>query len=85
MRCMLWICGLAVAALGLAAGALGADKEPEVTRMTVYPAAEPRPALKYKLLPEFMEKRSGNAAVVYNGIWAEESRLVTALAPAAAA
>jgi hypothetical protein len=50
-----------------------AGKEPpKVTRMTLYPADEPKPALKYKLLPGFHDRRpDGNAAVVYNKIMME--------------
>jgi hypothetical protein len=57
-----------------AAAALGQSKSPEdesTYRMTLYPAAEPRPALKYQLLPPFLERRPGNAAVWWNRIPAE--------------
>ncbi|MGH7140974.1 MAG: hypothetical protein ACREHD_35025 [Pirellulales bacterium] len=40
--------------------------ETPVRRITIYPAAEPRPALRYRLLPTLIEQRPGNAAVFYN-------------------
>ena len=42
-------------------------------QIVLYPAAEPRPALKYQLLPPFLERRPGNAAVWWNRIPAERS------------
>jgi len=82
MKRMLLICGLAAAMLGPAAVSVGQgvaslsneqkDDGPKVTRMIVHPAAEPRPALKYKLLPGFLERRPGDAAVIYNRMWAEK-------------
>ena len=36
-----------------------------VKKFTVTPAAEPRPALKYTLLPTLREKTPGNAALAY--------------------
>lgn len=47
-----------------------ADKpgDTEVRRLTIYPAAEPVPALKYQLLPGLMERTPGNAAVLYNRV-----------------
>ncbi len=41
---------------------------PPTRRLTLHPAAEPRPALKYKLLPELLDRRPGNAALWYNKI-----------------
>ncbi|MBN1591588.1 MAG: hypothetical protein JW888_18885 [Pirellulales bacterium] len=69
--------GLVVAAMGWTFGASAGQEEDAtpVTRLTVHPAAAPRPALKYKLLPGFFEKRPGNAAVVYNRLWAENYQL----------
>ena len=40
----------------------------ETVKLVLYPAPEPRPALRYRLLPAFMELRPGNAAVMYNKI-----------------
>lgn len=46
-------------------------EEQKTVRMVLYPAAEPRPALKYQLLPPFLERRPGNAAVWWNRLPAE--------------
>jgi hypothetical protein len=40
--------------------------------ITLHPAAEPTPALKYRLLPERLDQRYGNAAVYYGKVTAEE-------------
>ncbi len=40
--------------------------EPTVIRLTVRPADEPRPALKYQLLPDVFEQTEGNAATLYH-------------------
>jgi hypothetical protein len=42
-----------------------------VVKITLHPAAETRPALKYQLLPPIGERKPGNAAVIYNRIPAE--------------
>ena len=48
------------------AGAASAQPEPSlVTRLTLRPAKEPVPALKYHLLPELTERTPGNAALLY--------------------
>lgn len=55
-------------AAGLAGeGALGKPKQPapDVVEMTLHPAHPPRPALKYRLLPQFVDQTSGNAAPMY--------------------
>ena len=65
------LCGFVAAALGWASVTRGQDDKPEVIRMTIHPAAARTPALKYRLLPGFLERRPGNAAVVYNRMWAE--------------
>jgi hypothetical protein len=46
--------------------------EEKVLRITVHPAAEPRPALKYQLMPEFLDRLPGNAAVHYGKVSAEQ-------------
>ncbi len=38
---------------------------PRVVQVTIHPAAEPRPALKYLLLPDFVDQVPGNAAPRY--------------------
>jgi len=40
----------------------------KTVRFTLRPAAEPAEALRFQLLPEFLERRPGNAAVLYNKI-----------------
>ena len=42
-------------------------------KLTIYPAAAPRPALKYQLLPDFKERIRGNAAVYYGKVTAEQT------------
>jgi hypothetical protein len=37
-------------------------------RLVLHTATEPRPALKYELLPGLLDRRPGNAAVLYNKI-----------------
>ncbi|HVW36376.1 MAG TPA: hypothetical protein VHB99_03690 [Pirellulales bacterium] len=44
------------------------EDQPPTRRLTLYPAAEPRPALKYQLLPGLLDRKPGNAAVLYNKI-----------------
>jgi hypothetical protein len=58
--------GLALFALSLPA-AVPTSAQPlvPVTRLTIRPAAEPCPALKYLFLPELDEQTPGNAALVY--------------------
>jgi hypothetical protein len=48
-----------------------ADEGPITIRL--YPSAEPKPALKYKLLPSRDEQIAGNAAVYYGKVKAEET------------
>ncbi len=45
----------------------------EPIQIVLYPAAEPRPALRYQLLPSFLERRPGNAAVWWNRLPAERN------------
>lgn len=42
------------------------------TKITLHPAAEPEPALKYRLLPDRLQQNRGNAAVHYGKVTAEE-------------
>lgn len=44
------------------------EDEPPTRRLVLQPATEPRPALKYELLPGLLDRRPGNAAVLYNKI-----------------
>ncbi|MBN2477646.1 MAG: hypothetical protein JXB62_23765 [Pirellulales bacterium] len=41
-------------------------EEVPVTRLVLTPSLEPREALKYRLLPNVLDMKSGNAAVLYN-------------------
>jgi hypothetical protein len=54
---------LVLAALAIPAAAQAPPPEP--IKLTLSPAAEPVPALKYPLLPELSEKTPGNAALLY--------------------
>jgi hypothetical protein len=45
--------------------------EDPTLRLTVHPAAEARPALKYQLLPKLVDRTPGNAAVDYGKVTAE--------------
>jgi len=62
---------LLLVAIGLVAVVAKAD-ESEPIKITLYPAAEPTPALKYRLLPKFIDRKPGNAAVFYGKVNAEE-------------
>lgn len=42
------------------------DDAPPTVRIALRPAAEPRPALRYHLLPPLLDRQPGNAAVFYN-------------------
>jgi hypothetical protein len=63
----------AVLSQTLAVESPNTPEEQKTVQMVLYPAAEPRPALKYQLLPPFLERRPGNAAVWWNRIPAEEN------------
>jgi hypothetical protein len=43
-----------------------AKPQPRVVRMTVSPAAAPRGALRYRLLPEYLDLKPGNRADLYH-------------------
>jgi len=60
---------------GVANSALAAeDAGPKVIKLEVSPQAEPRPALKYQLLPDLAEQEPGNAALFYLRALAWEGR-----------
>src|SRR5688572_11068884 len=67
---------LPVCAVLLALAPLAPAQQPEpketVIRMTIYPAAEPRPALKYQLLPTLDEMNPGNPILGYMKCFAEQ-------------
>jgi hypothetical protein len=51
------------------------DESPVKTvKIVLHPMGEPRPALKYKLLPSYIDLKPGNAALFYNKIPAESHR-----------
>jgi hypothetical protein len=51
----------------------------EVVDLTVYPAPVPKPALKYHLLPTYLEKKPGNAALLYYRVFLSFSNRVEML------
>ena len=51
------------------------NAEDKRLQISITPAAEPKPALKYQLLPRFMDCRAGNAAVDYGKVTAEQAKL----------
>jgi hypothetical protein len=55
---------------GTSAGVQAEEKSP--VKLTIHPAAEPKPALKHQLLPGFAERIDGNAAVYYGKVTAEQ-------------
>ena len=56
-----------------------AAKEQEAVKITLHPMAATRPALKYQLLPPFLDRRPGNAAVRWNRLSAEQTQFLTEL------
>jgi hypothetical protein len=64
---------LALTVVFLPAAVFGRSEEQKPVQIVLYPSPEPRPALKYQLLPPFMERRPGNAAVFWNRVPAERS------------
>ena len=52
---------------------LGDDVPP--VKLTIRPAAAPRPALRYQLLPELKQRIRGNAAVYYGKVTAEHGAI----------
>ncbi len=55
------------------------EQEKKTVQIVLYPSPETRPALKYQLLPPFLERRPGNAAVFWNRIPAERRTFFTEL------
>ena len=56
-----------------AAQAAAPVEESTSIKLVLYPAAEPKPALKYQLLPPLLERRPGNAAVHYGKVKSEQN------------
>lgn len=71
-------CLLASIVVGTTTLALNeADAQPPAAdiptvKISLYPAAEPVPALRYQLLPPMIQRRPGNAAVIYGKVTAEQ-------------
>ncbi len=62
---------LALAVVPLICGPASAatkPNKPTVTKLELHPASEPRPALKYRLLPGFLDQTRGNAALEYTRV-----------------
>ncbi|MGD0516570.1 MAG: hypothetical protein ABSA26_03460 [Thermoguttaceae bacterium] len=68
-----WMCLLPLTILG--EDAAKEESKIKTVKITLHPMAEPSPALKYKLLPAFIDLKPGNAAVFYNKLLAESLRL----------
>lgn len=67
-----FVCIGTILTLALGAGLrASAQEQPFPTSLKLHPEAEPRPALKYKLLPPFTERTPGNAAVFYGKVTGE--------------
>ena len=73
----LFIIATALAPLSLCAQAPA--EPPKTVKITLHPMAAPRPVLKYQLLPHFLDRRPGNAAVLWNRIPAERTAFFTEL------
>jgi len=67
-----------VTALSVPAQAEKPDSEKSVP-LIIHPASEPQPSLRYQLLPPFIERRPGNAAVWWNRLPAEETHFFNEL------
>ncbi len=50
----------------------GKEDQPPVVKLVLNPVAEPRPALRYHLIPPLLDRRPGNAAVIYGKVKAEQ-------------
>ena len=69
---------LLITVIVAAAAACGRAAEPDPNppiKIVLYPAREPRPALKYQLLPPLLERRPGNAALHYLKVPHEQTQL----------
>lgn len=67
---IIWHLIAALGALPLCPSVRGADKTTdksvEVRTLSLVPAAEPVPAMSYRLLPRYLDQKTGNAALLYN-------------------
>src|SRR5437867_3234916 len=76
--CLLAVAWLATSAQPLLAAddpAAAESGAPEKIELSVSPAAEPRPALKYRLFPGLAERTPGNAATYYYRALVEQKQL----------
>ena len=68
-KIIIWYLIAALGALPLCPAVYGADKtndkSVEVRTLSLVPAAEPVPAMSYRLLPRFLDQKTGNAALFY--------------------
>jgi len=68
-KIIIWYLIAALGALPLCPAVHGADKTAdksiEVRTLSLVPAAEPVPAMSYRLLPRYLEQKAGNAALLY--------------------
>ncbi len=64
---------LVTAFASLVSTAHGEDGPLPNLKVTIYPAAAPRPSLKYQLLPKFNQRLDANAAVYYGKVTAEST------------
>jgi hypothetical protein len=59
--------------------ALGQPRTPpdemKTKTLVLYPAPAPKPVLKYLLLPTYLDRKPGNAAVWYGKVTAEQRKL----------
>jgi hypothetical protein len=67
-----FICVVSAIAVFGANQPIWATDEPRSVKLTLHPATEPTPALRYRLLPGFLDQTPGNAAVPYGKVTAEE-------------
>lgn len=67
---VVWFVVAGLGTLPLCGHVLGADetedKSIEVRKLSLAPAAEPVPAMAYRLLPRHLDQKTGNAALLYN-------------------
>jgi hypothetical protein len=69
------VCAALVALVYVARSDGGPEPTETVIRLTVQPAAAPKPALRYQLLPELAEMEPGNAVLAYMKCFAEQHPL----------
>lgn len=72
---MLSVCALLIAITPAAPGQQKPAANEHIVRLTVSPAAAPKPALKYQLLPELSEMNPGNPVLGYLKCFSEQNYL----------